>query len=390
MNALTQTPRADAARGKIGRRCGPPDLGELETRLRAALRQAGQPYEGPLRYGEFIRYGDKGGKRPCWLIGQWLSGGHLAAVFGDWRQGSRHEFRSWVQDAALSQAEIYALQGELERCRRARQAAIGDRHARAARLAAALWAQLPSAGRHPYLQRKQVPPLGVRCGPDEQGRGPCLVIPLRTLDGALASLQFIYSDGRKRFLPGGAKQGACHVLGELDPAGLLYLAEGYATAVSVHLAIRQPVVVAFDAGNLEAVAAAFKRAYPDAQLVLAADNDRWQAGETGPDGKPKGNPGVASATAVARRYGARLAVPDFTGLDSRDRPTDFNDLARLAGLEAVKRQLQQASLPTWPQSSVDSVREEHPAYHKEARRRIIIVLPGVVGVIRLRKMPPGA
>lgn len=322
----------------------PPSRTEAEARLRATLAQAGQPYEGPFRYGEFIRYGDKGGSRPCWLIIHPLNNGHLIAVFGDWRQGSRHEFRSWADAAVFP----IVLRRELEQWRYQWKAALVARQARAARLAAVLWARLAPSGNHPYLERKQVPAVGVRFGPDERGHGPCLVIPLRASDGVLTSLQFIYPDGSKRFLPGGAKKGAFHVLGEIGPDSLLYLAEGYATAASLYLATDRPVVVAFDAGNLAAVAAALRRVYPAVRLVVAADNDQWKAAEIGPDGRPKGNTGVIKALAVARQYGTRLAVPDFTGLDSRGRPTDFNDLARLAGLEEVKRQLSDSVRPRRP------------------------------------------
>ncbi|MFO1432453.1 MAG: toprim domain-containing protein [Candidatus Competibacteraceae bacterium] len=354
----------------------PPGRTEVEARLRAALQQAGQPYEGPLRGDDFIRYGDKGGNRPYWLIVHWLSNNHLAAVFGDWRQGSRHEFKSWANGAAPSQREIAKLQRELEQRQHEREAAVVSRQAQAARLAADLWEHLPISDHHPYLEAKQVPALGLRVGHDEQGRGPCLVVPLRTLSGRLSSLQFIYPDGRKRFLPGGAKKGAFHLLGEIDPTGLLYLAEGYATAASLHLATHQPVVVAFDAGNLAAVVAALRRIYPDVRLVLAADNDQWKAAEIGPGGHPKGNTGVAKAMAVARQYGAALAVPDFTGLDTRDQPTDFNDLARLAGLEEVRRQVEQATDPALIKIGPYSVEEGCLTYWKETQHGVTAVRLG--------------
>lgn len=350
---------------QVENRDGGVSLTELEARLRAALQQAGQPYEGLLRYGEFIRYGDQGGKRPYWLIVQ-LVGGQLAAAFGDWRQGVKRRFKSWARDAALTAVEAAALQREWERRQREQRRETAVRQAQAARLANRLWAQLRPTGAHPYLERKQIPAVGVRFGLDERGRGPCVAVPLRRWNGALVSLQFIYPDGRKRFLPGGAKQGAFHVLGGITPGGRLYLAEGYATAASVYLATGESTAAAFDAGNLALAAAALRQGYPDLQLTLAADNDCWRAEELGPDGGAKGNPGVAKATAAARRYQARLAAPDFTGLDWRDRPTDFNDLARLAGLAAVRRQLEQADFPpsAWPDGG--RVRDERSPYRRPA------------------------
>lgn len=311
---------------------------ELDAQLHAALTAAGQPYNGTLPAdGRFTRYGNRKSGQPCWLVLYRLSNGHRAANFGDWRQGSRHHWQSWA-DGHNVRHDAAALQRELEQRQRQQDTVLDQRHAAAARLAADLWARLAETGDHPYLSRKAVPALGVRFGHDEQGRGPCLVIPLRTMAGALVGLQFIHSDGNKRFLPGTAKRGAFHLIGTLNPHGPLIVAEGYATAASVHQATGHAVAVAFDAGNLEPVAAAFRQTDPDLAMVVAADHDQW---------KPHaGNPGVEKAIAVARRHGTRWAIPDFTGLDTRDQPTDFNDLAALAGLDEVRRQLEQAQSPS--------------------------------------------
>jgi putative DNA primase/helicase len=56
-----------------------------------------------------------------------------------------------------------------------------------------------------------------------------------------------------------------------------------------------------NAGNLLPVATAARTAWPGAELVICADNDRHTAG----------NPGVTAATAAAKATGARLIVPEF-------------------------------------------------------------------------------
>ena len=71
-----------------------------------------------------------------------------------------------------------------------------------------------------------------------------------------------------------------------------------------------------NADNLLKVATAARAAWPSADLVICADNDR----------KTAGNPGLTKATKAAKEAGARLAVPEFPeGLSG----TDFNDLANL-------------------------------------------------------------
>ena len=77
--------------------------------------------------------------------------------------------------------------------------------------------------------------------------GRALVVPLKSLDGQIHSLQYIYPDGTKRFLRGGKMQGHCAwIKGEEK----ILVCEGWATAVSLYLATGYTVVCAFNAGNL--------------------------------------------------------------------------------------------------------------------------------------------
>jgi len=74
-----------------------------------------------------------------------------------------------------------------------------------------------------------------------------------------------------------------------------------------------------DAGNLMPVAEALRARFPDADLVLVADNDL----------KPDrdGNPGLTAARKVALAVDGRLAVPDSPG--------DANDLFCAEGPDAI-------------------------------------------------------
>ncbi len=105
-------------------------------------------------------------------------------------------------------------------------------------------------------------------------------------------------------------------------------AEGYATAASLHLATGYAVLIAVNAGNLEAVARTARSRYPDREILLCADNDCETL-------KPDGtlwNPGKEAASRVAWAVGGKLAVcPAHEG-----KATDFNDLHRLRSLEAVR------------------------------------------------------
>ena len=143
------------------------------------------------------------------------------------------------------------------------------------------------------------------------------------LNGKITSLQFINCDGEKRFLSGGEKGG--YLIGKIEAGKPIYIAEGFATGASIHEATGHAVVVAFDAGNLRKIADALRAKYPDAVIVLCADDDY----------QTEGNPGLTKATEAARSVGALLAIPDF-GANRPDKATDFNDMVSLTGLESVK------------------------------------------------------
>jgi Family of unknown function (DUF5906)/Toprim domain len=195
---------------------------------------------------------------------------------------------------------------------------------------------------HPYLESKGVGCYGLRLlddGEELQQSIPTgsLAIPAANSEGMVTTVQFITPEGDKLFLRGGKKKGSYFTIGDLDGAERIYLAEGYATAATVHEATGEPVVVAFDAGNLQPVAIGLRSILPDTdadtEIVIAADNDQWTAG----------NPGVEKAYAAARVICALVAIPEFE--DTETEPTDFNDLHQLEGLDVVRDQLAAASAP---------------------------------------------
>ncbi|MBV5331516.1 hypothetical protein JZU69_03820, partial [bacterium] len=54
---------------------------------------------------------------------------------------------------------------------------------------------------HPYLELKGIEPHGVKTDGDK------LLLPMRTTDGTVHSLQTIAPDGTKMFMPGGRVKG---------------------------------------------------------------------------------------------------------------------------------------------------------------------------------------
>eukprot|EP01037_Dinobryon_pediforme_P031616 gene31616-36199_t len=116
-------------------------------------------------------------------------------------------------------------------------------------------------------------------------------------------------DGFKLFEEDSRKEGTFHIVGgqlaALEPLPLLIIAEGYATAAIVAEAALQPVVAAFDAGNLLPVVQALHSRFPDKPILIAGDDDR------GVELKEGHNPGCDKATAAAAAVGGLAIFPEF-------------------------------------------------------------------------------
>nr|MBP8019401.1 PriCT-2 domain-containing protein [Hylemonella sp.] len=200
-------------------------------------------------------------------------------------------------------------------------------HDHAASEAAALWSEASDTGQSSYLARKSVQPHGVRFT-----SSGWLLVPLKDETGRLCNLQRIAptkpTDGGpdKLFLKGGRKSGLLHWCGDPSGAAVLLLAEGYATAATLHEATGRPVAVAFDAGNLAKVAHTLRKAHPAALLVLCGDDDVQTYAQKGV------NPGRDKATAAARAVRGLAVFPEPVP----EGGSDFNDLHQAAGLEAVR------------------------------------------------------
>ena len=200
----------------------------------------------------------------------------------------------------------------------------------------------------------------------DKGCDGALTMPLRDSTGEVHSLQFITASGDKLFLPGGAKSGHYFAIGKATAARLV-IAEGYATGASIHEATGDAVAIAIDAGNLEPVTRALREKFPEAEIIIAADDDaRTICGEHKRLGltlaepisadrpaRCKCNPGLMHAIAAARAVGAHVALPLFTQQQRESGDPDFNDLARLRGVDAVVESMQDNRL-----ASVSSVSTE--------------------------------
>jgi putative DNA primase/helicase len=105
---------------------------------------------------------------------------------------------------------------------------------------------------------------GLRCGGISFAAGD-LVVPLTDETGKAVNIQLISAAGDKRTLPGGQVKGAYNLAGQPE-SKTLWLAEGYATGLTVQRLTGQPVFVALSANNLPTLAAQLRKTNPDALM----------------------------------------------------------------------------------------------------------------------------
>ncbi|MGZ8218525.1 DUF927 domain-containing protein, partial [Methylomagnum sp.] len=273
------------------------------------------------------------------------------AIDAGWKPDSEAREETEAERQARERQKAARAEKEArEKARKAKQAATK---------ATALWkAASPAQADHGYLSRKGIGPVpALREIPVEQAAaileyapksdgeplaGRVLVAPVK-IEGKLSTAELIDETGRKCAVAGGPKSGglwAAQPLPKGDGGGLvLAVGEGVATVLTCREAGGYPVTASLTDSNLPKIAKLLRDRYPAARLLILGDVGG----------------GLKWAEQAARIKGAVLAVPVFSPEqvaahqgDHGKPPTDFNDLAALAGLDVVRAQLA-AALAELPQ-----------------------------------------
>ncbi len=294
-----------------------------------------------------------------------------------------------IRKAELSDEQKAALAARLaadkKRAAAERQAELD----RASQWASAVWrASKPveQPDDHDYLPRKGLKSGGgarifpgndgvqlVGAEPEDYkylaGFAGALVIPIMDTSGRVYSLQFILSrkhhgerirrtERDKEYWPGGdgTIKGHYFLIGQ-SPAGVVLIAEGFATGLTLAQVTGRSVAVAFAANNIGPVADVMKKHYRKVKQLICADDDWLQKcaeckaytpvvdSTCRACGKPhrKLNAGVQRASEASLVTGAHWIKPEFAERPvDRKGPTDFNDLAELEGEAVVRAQLEKA------------------------------------------------
>lgn len=339
-------------------RRGKPEINPLspEQELALVCERAGLILSGPpIMDGKKHRVLVVGGKKGA-LDGEYCA--HADGRPNGWVKNYKtDEYQKWIYTGhELSSEQRAEIKRSNAAVREARREETKVRQAEGRREARVQWDRSNEPSKdHPYLVNKGIEALGV-CQAWETGN---LIVPgynileksetnLKHLDN-IQIIQTITPEGEKRFSKDCPLKGAMYIIdpnkdlsrdfSQVAPESTwapplpddahreILIAEGFATGASLHMATGKPVAVSFTAANLEPVAKNLKKVFPNINITVCADNDHRQ----------KKNVGVEKAELAAKAVGGRVIVPEFTAAEKAQGLTDFNDLAKSRGLEAVSK-----------------------------------------------------
>lgn len=261
---------------------------------------------------------------------------YLIVIYGTWVGEQKYMFSSWdtSQGDDPTEQEIAGLRRDLELRKQEASRNFHQNKEFAASTAGIVWNEAttkPTELDHlAYIAKKGIEPIGCRFTTYKQI--PAVVIPVYDVNRRIRSLQFLYKKDEvfdKRFLRHGEVEGNfCPlVAGRLSDSSRVYICEGWATGVSIYLALdkKENVIAALSAGNIPKVMKVLKEKYPHLECIVCPDNDANGVGQ---------NAGLRAV----RTYGGLLVLPQGYN--------DFNDVHVALGVQEVRKQLEQTQTVT--------------------------------------------
>lgn len=268
-----------------------------------------------LPNGEFHRFGEK---NAFWAVGtEWTYEGktYTAFNYGNWKTGQAERWISWnktdKEAAKQSKAYFKKLDEKVKTDREEKN-----------KICAEKWINIFSSADnkndpHEYLIKKSI-----TSNFTAKSLGTALAVPAYNQSG-FCGVQLIEKQGDsfiKRFSYGIAKKGAYGYIGNIGDK-FLFMAEGFATAASIHMATGKSVIIAWDCGNFIPCLETIRGINPQSKIVICSDLDESGIGEK------KANEAKSKFNNVS------VIIPKLK------HGTDFNDLHVSEGLDVVADQL---------------------------------------------------
>ncbi|MBR0035645.1 MAG: AAA family ATPase [Synergistaceae bacterium] len=262
-----------------------------------------------------------------------------AGYIQDWRKGIQEYWKYDISGLDDEQRKYFNSEEYRKKCEEQERIARKKREAKqlkAINAARSLWERLlPVPGDHPYLVRKNACYIAwigefeaLRYNPNTK----CLAVPLRNIDGQLISIQWISENGDKTFFKDAGLGNAfwCIWFYNVDEnyKGPILIGEGFATMAKVHELTGKPCVAAMSCFRLEKIAGIFREKYPEAKIIIIADNDHETERRTG------SNPGMTYAKIVCNsKKGGKPLADDmsYPPFQAEEAGSDWDDYAIIHG-----------------------------------------------------------
>lgn len=315
------------------------DESDVLSQFKSALEAQGFIIDAPIMNGKLQRCrvdGDRGCQKSGAYVG--YLDGHPAGFIQNYKADFRANWKYEPQEASAFLFQCQKIASKREN----RQLEIANLQEKTALRLEEEWRESRNAEvTHPYLQSKALgSAYDLRVD-----RFNNLLIPLRDINAKLWSLQRIGESGNKIIgvikredekeqVFAARKKGCFYTQTPLEEHEKFFIAEGFATAMSLQEALAKPTIMAVDCGNLQAVVEALKARYPSTPMVIFADNDMKAALQ----GKP--NVGVKAANDLQERFcDIKVVIPIFSQEEALRGMSDFNDIHKEYGLPALRKRI---------------------------------------------------
>ena len=262
-------------------------------------------------------------------------------IVGDWREGE--ETQSWSSHDKNQFNEEF--KEKIKKAKDDYKQKQETKYLKSQKLAQYIWnnSKKYNPEQNPYLINKKVANTHETRFFEKQ---ECIIIPRFDAEGNIWSFQKIFKDGKKMFQAGGKTIGTHFIINPQENPNKIYICEGFATGSSCSLVIADPIVIAFNANNIEGTYLELQKKYPNCEFFTLADNDQFTVIK-----KPNGeqfpyNTGLAVAENIYKKYKVPYFFPRFDNIENE--PTDFNDLYCLEGLEELRLQLSTSLCTKYP------------------------------------------
>lgn len=285
---------------------------------------------------------EKTGDKAIWLyVSTWEYKGNFysKASFGNWKDGSKHEIKSYDKSIItkdFNKKEQEALSEAKEKQKEERR----KKH----NLCKLKWGPIYnnlqfSNQTHEYLDKKRID-TNFFAKITEKG---ALLVPAYNAKKEFVGAQQIFKDPEsgkwiKRYTSGIEKLGSfCPMDSSLSVAEYVYIAEGFATAASISMALRESdksisVIAAWDTSNLYESARAIRSINSNCKIIFAADRDI--------NSNPKHHDIGYRKAKQASKYIMNSIVKKVSFKEGNDAWSDFNDLHMYEDLSKVREQLE--------------------------------------------------